>query len=151
MKAKLQHTPTIPPNNLTPQLAKIAQFRFCYRCINPIDTRYLLSPAHCCARPDVVACPFLRSFAPTPPPHLALLLCSPAPTPSSPVHPILPTLTRPRDSVIQPSQHRHIIFPCSYFSVLSKFNFYCTITSIYMQCYMRSHVTSVLQSNLDVL
>jgi hypothetical protein len=30
MKAKMQHTSTILPNNPTPQISKTTQFRFCF-------------------------------------------------------------------------------------------------------------------------
>lgn len=39
MKTKLQHTSTIPPNNPTPQLVKIAQFCNYYYATFVIDPR----------------------------------------------------------------------------------------------------------------
>ena len=114
---------------------------FCYRCIRSTKGRsarlhrrhplvvlvLTLSPAPFCVTPMLL-------------PHLAPLLRSPALSPHQcrcrPSIPLLSALTHPRNSVIQPSQHWHVLCSCSYFSLLSNFNFYCSITRLYMPRYI---------------
>ena len=112
---------------------------FCYRCIRSTQGRsarlrrrhplvvlvLTLSPAPFCVAPMLLS-------------HLAPLLRSPALSPHQcrcrPSIPLLSALTHSRNLVIQPSQHWHVLFSCSYFSLLSNFNFCCS--RFYMQCYI---------------
>jgi hypothetical protein len=108
----------------------------------------LLAP--CCARPDFVDSPFYMLACPNALPHLVPLLCSPA----LPQHqrrrrppiPLLPVLARPRDSIVQPSQRRRVVF-----FVVHNFLLFQILISIVRSLVSICNVTSVLQSYLYVI
>jgi hypothetical protein len=140
MKSKMQHTSTVLPNNPTPQLSKTAQFRSCSVIVVPdrhkVEALDYVVDIPCCTRwlcrLPLLRCPIVAA-TPSSPSVVTSSVAAPMSLP--PIHPLLPALTHPCNSVIQPSQHWHVVL-LFIFLFLSNFNFYYSITRFYMQYYI---------------